>query len=83
MLWSDEKKIYGDPKKLSSFKKTGKPASIQPNIKAATSLFRKQVLKTKVVVQPLKFRIIVILYKSAVKSGRREQSKLKIGNFLL
>ena len=33
--------IYGDPKKLSSLKKAGKPASIQPNFNAATSLCTK------------------------------------------
>ena len=41
--------IYGDPKKLSSFKKAGKAASIQPNFSAATSLLRKKVYKIKVV----------------------------------
>ena len=53
--------IYGDPKKLSSFKKAGKLASIQPNSYAVFA--QKKVYKTKV----LKFRIKVLLYKSAVK----------------
>ena len=39
------KKIYGDPKKLSSFKNEGKLASRQPNFKGTTSLFRKEVIK--------------------------------------
>ena len=38
--------IYGDPKKLSSFKKAGKAASIQPNFSAATSLVRKKFIKS-------------------------------------
>ena len=38
--------IYGDPKKLSSFKKAGKAASIQPNFSAATSLLRKKFIKS-------------------------------------
>ena len=41
--------IYRDPKKLLSFKKGGKPASIKPNFKAAKSLSRKKVYETKVV----------------------------------
>ena len=40
-------KIYGDPKKLSSFKKAGKAASIQSNFSAATSLLRKKFIKPK------------------------------------
>ena len=32
------KKIYGDPKKLLSFKKAAKPASIKTNFNAVTSL---------------------------------------------
>ena len=39
--------IYGDPKKLSSFKKAGKAASIQSNFSAATSLLRKKFIKPK------------------------------------
>ena len=39
--------IYGDPKKLSSVKKAGKAASIQPNFSAATSLLRKKFIKLK------------------------------------
>ena len=39
--------IYGDPKKLSSFKKAGKAASIQSNFSAATSLLRKMFMKSK------------------------------------
>ena len=39
--------IYGDPKKLSSFKKAGKLASIQPNFSAATSLCTKKFIKPK------------------------------------
>ena len=39
--------IYGDPKKLSSFKKAGKVASIQSNFSAATSLLRKKFIKPK------------------------------------
>ena len=39
--------ICGDPKKLSSIKKAGKAASIQPNFSAATSLLRKKFIKSK------------------------------------
>ena len=39
--------IYGDPKKLSSFRKAGKAASILPNFSAATSLLRKKFIKLK------------------------------------
>ena len=39
--------IYGDPKKLSSFKKAGKAASIQPNFSVATSHLRKKFIKPK------------------------------------
>ena len=39
--------IYGDPKELSSFKKAGKPASIQANFNAATSLSTKKFIKSK------------------------------------
>ena len=42
-------KIYGDPKKLSSFEKPGKAASVQPNISATTSLWRKKNYKIKVI----------------------------------
>ena len=39
--------IYGDPKKLSSFEKAGKAASIQQNFSAATSHLRKKFIKPK------------------------------------
>ena len=71
--------IYGDPKKLSSFEKAGKLASIQTNFSAATSLCTKKFIKPKL--QPLKFRIKVILYKSAGKCSRGEQSKLKTAKY--
>ena len=57
--------IYRDPKKLLSFKKVGKAASIQSNFSAATSLWRKKFIKSKLL--SLKFRIKVILYKNGVK----------------
>ena len=57
--------ICGDPKKLSSTKKAGKAASIQPNFSAATSLLRKKFIKLKL--YHLKFKIKLILYKSAGK----------------
>ena len=69
MLWSDEKsknqKIYGDPKKLSSFKNAGKPAFSPPNFNAATSLCRKKFIKSRL--QSLTFRVKVILFKNPVK----------------
>ena len=39
--------IYGDPKKLSSFEKAGKAASIHQNFSAATSHLRKKFIKPK------------------------------------
>ena len=39
--------IYGDPKKLSRYKKAGKAASIYSNFIAATSLLRKKFIKSK------------------------------------
>ena len=41
------KKIYGDPKKLSSFKNAGKLAFSQLNFSAATSLCTKKFIKLK------------------------------------
>ena len=55
-------KIYGDPKKLSIVKKAGKAASSQPNFSAATSLWTKYFIKSKL--QPLKFRIKVVQWNS-------------------
>ena len=40
-------KIYGDPKKLSSFEKAGKEASIQQYFSAASSHLRKKFIKPK------------------------------------
>ena len=56
------KKIYGDPKTLSSFKNARILAFSQPKFNAATSLSRKKVIKLKL--EPLKFRTKVILYKN-------------------
>ena len=75
------KKIYGGPKKLSSFKNAGKLAFSQPSFNAATSLCTKKFIISKL--QSLKFRIKVILYKSSKKWGRREQLELKVSYFLL
>ena len=74
-------KIYGDPKKLLSFIKAGNLASIQLNLKGATSLHRKKLMKPKL--EPLKLKINIILYKNAKKHGRIVQSKLNVGYFLL
>ena len=40
-------RICGDSKKLSSFKKAGKAALIQPNFRAATSHSRNKFIKPK------------------------------------
>ena len=45
--WKKIEIIYGDPKKLSSFKKAGKADLFQPNFSAATSLLRKKFIKSK------------------------------------
>ena len=69
MLWSDEKsknqKIYGDPKKLSSFKNARKLAFSKLNFNAATSLCTKKFIKQKLYY--IKFRIKVILCKNSEK----------------
>ena len=41
------KKIYGDPKKLSSFKNAGKLAFSLLNLSVATSLCTKKFIKSK------------------------------------
>ena len=64
--------------RLQLWKKNHLPVN---QIKAATSLCRKKIIKPKLL--PLTFRIIVISYKTDVKFSRREQLKLKDGYFLL
>ena len=75
------KKIYGGPKKLSSFKNAGKLAFSQPSFNAATSLCTKKFIKPKW--KPLKFKIKSYFIQKCCKVRQRRAIEAeKQPNFL-